>query len=561
MSAILLQNGKQAFSDANGQPLSGGSVYFYAPSTSTPKDTWQDSPQTTLNTNPVILNARGEAAIYGSGPYRQVLRDAAGNLIWDAFIPDLVGSLQGAITDIYAKSQVQVLNIAALRLLDKTIYSKAQTTGYTTSGDGGNGSYWLNTADTSSADNGGTIIVAADGGRWYLIHNGRIDVRQFGAVAGTDFLAQITAAVTAIYNYGGGEVWVYKTYNCSGTIPMMPMVAIRGPGSGQNARIQATTNSGVLFKTTRPTGYAPALCIGSKVNGLTLVGTGLTVGGTCFSLSNCQQCEVDGNEVALFEVGTYWNQFTTDLGAGLQQAFFNKVTRNLFKPCTRGHFFKGAANRNTIDTNSYASCTIGYEFGDPLNISETNTFMTENVEGCNSWAEWSGSVYSQTWVNLCIENPTSNGFICAVKDPGRQVFVNLSLIPLGNAAAIQYTNFGGAVPSLRLGTAASSGTNRLGVAINENLMLYSPVLYGPTQHASSVFTGTVAAGGRTTIAVTLAASQLNYYATAYALRTLGGCCLLAYAQNGQVGVDIINPTTAPITITAVEIAVTVAQSI
>lgn len=93
MSAILLQNGKQAFSDSNGNPLVGGSVYFYAPSTSTPKDTWQDSLQATLNTNPVILNARGEASIYGSGAYRQVVRDASGNQIWDAVIPDLQGTL------------------------------------------------------------------------------------------------------------------------------------------------------------------------------------------------------------------------------------------------------------------------------------------------------------------------------------------------------------------------------------------------------------------------------------------------------------------------------------
>lgn len=184
MSAILLQNGRQAFTDLNGDPLVGGKVYFYVPATSTPKDTWQDAPQTVLNTNPVVLDARGEAAIYGSGSYRQVLRDADSNLIWDAYIPDLAGSLQTAIDDLYDKSGVQVDSVAELRLLSKLLYRHANTTGYYAKGDGGPGEYYYDSADTSSADNGGTIIVAADGGRWKLTQPGPVSVKQFGCIAG-----------------------------------------------------------------------------------------------------------------------------------------------------------------------------------------------------------------------------------------------------------------------------------------------------------------------------------------------------------------------------------------
>ena len=39
VAATLLPNGKQLFTDSNGAPLAGGSVYFYIPGTSTPKDT------------------------------------------------------------------------------------------------------------------------------------------------------------------------------------------------------------------------------------------------------------------------------------------------------------------------------------------------------------------------------------------------------------------------------------------------------------------------------------------------------------------------------------------
>lgn len=79
-----LPNGKEQFlNPANGAPLAGGKVWHYVPNTSTLKDTWQDLAGTTLNTNPVILDAYGSAVIWGKGAYRQVLMDSLNNQIWD----------------------------------------------------------------------------------------------------------------------------------------------------------------------------------------------------------------------------------------------------------------------------------------------------------------------------------------------------------------------------------------------------------------------------------------------------------------------------------------------
>lgn len=83
MTATLLPNAKQQFLDSNGVSLAGGAVYFYIPATTTFKNTWQDAGQVTLNTNPVLLDAAGEAIIYGDGVYRQVVKDAFGTTIWD----------------------------------------------------------------------------------------------------------------------------------------------------------------------------------------------------------------------------------------------------------------------------------------------------------------------------------------------------------------------------------------------------------------------------------------------------------------------------------------------
>ena len=81
-TASLLPNGEQQFFDANGHPLSAGSVTFYVPNTSTLATTWKDPLQATPNTNPVLLDAGGRAIIYGNGQYTEQVNDRFGNLIW-----------------------------------------------------------------------------------------------------------------------------------------------------------------------------------------------------------------------------------------------------------------------------------------------------------------------------------------------------------------------------------------------------------------------------------------------------------------------------------------------
>jgi hypothetical protein len=80
--ATLLPNGKQAFEDNAGRPLALGRVYTYAAGTSTPKATFADAAGTIPNTNPVQLDARGEATIYWDGAYKVVLRDLLDVLLW-----------------------------------------------------------------------------------------------------------------------------------------------------------------------------------------------------------------------------------------------------------------------------------------------------------------------------------------------------------------------------------------------------------------------------------------------------------------------------------------------
>lgn len=71
--------------------------------------------------------------------------------------------------------------LADLRKVDARKSTTVQTLGYYVIGDQGQGLYRFDSADTTSADNGGTIIVGLANSRWKLVYDDRISVRQFGA--------------------------------------------------------------------------------------------------------------------------------------------------------------------------------------------------------------------------------------------------------------------------------------------------------------------------------------------------------------------------------------------
>lgn len=82
--AVLAPEPKAQFFAADGTPLVGGKVYTYAAGTTTPLATFTNANATTPNTNPVILDARGECNLWfaTATSYKVVLKDADDNLIW-----------------------------------------------------------------------------------------------------------------------------------------------------------------------------------------------------------------------------------------------------------------------------------------------------------------------------------------------------------------------------------------------------------------------------------------------------------------------------------------------
>lgn len=70
--------------DNNGAPLYNGQLFTYAAGTTTPQITYTDSTGNTPNTNPIILNSRGETNVWlnPSLAYKFALQDSLGNPIW-----------------------------------------------------------------------------------------------------------------------------------------------------------------------------------------------------------------------------------------------------------------------------------------------------------------------------------------------------------------------------------------------------------------------------------------------------------------------------------------------
>ena len=93
----------------------------------------------------------------------------------------------GAVTDVKVATSLWnrigrvIANITELRALDKTRFSAVLVKGYYSAHDGGGGTFYYDSTDTVSADNGGSVIVAADGGRWKRDFKGPANVRWFGA--------------------------------------------------------------------------------------------------------------------------------------------------------------------------------------------------------------------------------------------------------------------------------------------------------------------------------------------------------------------------------------------
>lgn len=61
---------RHRFWNNDGTPAAGGKVYIYEAGTTTPKNSYTDATGAVANTNPIILDSKGEASIWTSGLFK-----------------------------------------------------------------------------------------------------------------------------------------------------------------------------------------------------------------------------------------------------------------------------------------------------------------------------------------------------------------------------------------------------------------------------------------------------------------------------------------------------------
>ena len=147
----------------------------------------------------------------------------------------VVRNLDGALLSGPTGSSLIGRNMPILtKMSDLLAYPKTSTakqvylSGYYTHGDVNIGVYSLDEADTTSISNGGTIVVATDGGRWKLSPSGPLSVKMFGARG--NGVADDSVAMISAHATGSNIYYPAGTYLCSQQVVVVGAFGLLGDG-------------------------------------------------------------------------------------------------------------------------------------------------------------------------------------------------------------------------------------------------------------------------------------------------------------------------------------------
>ena len=113
--AVVTPTAKAQFIDAAGVPLAGGFLYTYSAGTTTPQATYTDSTAATANSNPIVLDSRGEANIWlSSADYKFVLCDSTNTEIWTV---DNIAAPSTALSPVFTSNVTISANTSGPALL------------------------------------------------------------------------------------------------------------------------------------------------------------------------------------------------------------------------------------------------------------------------------------------------------------------------------------------------------------------------------------------------------------------------------------------------------------
>jgi hypothetical protein len=166
----------------DGKPLSAGKIFFYQSGTMTPKQTFSVPDKSSVNTNPVILDAAGFWPIYlDTGTYKVIVQDQYGVQI-EQPMDGITGSGGG-----FGDGTVNVTSVLTyndLRNLSQE-YDLVYVGGRNLISDGGEG-WFYNDQNSQLSDDDGYILTSNAGTTKYIrLNQNTLDPRFYGVVYGS----------------------------------------------------------------------------------------------------------------------------------------------------------------------------------------------------------------------------------------------------------------------------------------------------------------------------------------------------------------------------------------
>lgn len=226
------------------------------------------------------------------------------------------------------------------------------------------GHFTVDSSDTTSLDNGGTVIVDGTGRRWKRQYDGAINAAWFGAVAGSaDSYAGLQAALNFCASASQGSakaLYISGKHKCSQSL-VIPKEFITIFGDGQwETEINFDGVAGGCLKTAALTYLRP------HIHDMGFTGNAATGKGIDFS-----------NVSGQVYLGSLRNLYIQSGGDGFYAPrFFSMVVDNVASYSYSGHCFRAQCGPSVSWINCYAlTCGLnkaGYRLGGQINMFACN---------------------------------------------------------------------------------------------------------------------------------------------------------------------------------------------
>lgn len=431
-AAYLMPPPKAQFFDNNGNPCASCRIWAYDSGTTTLKNTYTSSAMTVANTNPIVLNSRGEPTygIWLSGEYSIKLTTAAGTTIWT--VPNVVGIQDLSAIDIssrwqasYAPTYVSTtsFSVAGDRRSDfpvgrrvqiigsSTVYGRITAVAYVTvttvtvaldSGIIDTGISTVNVSlETPTNSSISADMITSGTTSANFITSGTIISSGTNTWGGTQNITGAatfsgTTTMTGTQNFSGTTAMT-GTQNFSGTTAMTGTLTLSPISSGTH-----TINGSTIFNATA--GTAP-FSIPTSTTVVTNLNADLLDGSHASTTPYANEIPIldgSGNLIMGDADGTGGNIYLKNESAISGQLSDNTTNRSLIGVGVDDKIYVGHASQptrilgSTVDINGYTAWHSGND-GAGSGLAADTAISATNATNATQWNERSVMTGSVTW--------------------------------------------------------------------------------------------------------------------------------------------------------------------